>query len=892
MNIPDSLRIAALRRIDAAHDQIQESITCIKDRRPLDAEPDEDRKIQRVQVVTQTDAQTATKIADGMDPRLMPGLTGVQVSKAESIQGATVDYLGVAWLDEGAKTRNAVGRVIFTNGQPFGTGFMISDRLLITNNHVIANSDAARGMLLEMDYELDLGQTSPQSIQFTLDPDTFFVTNRVEELDFTIVAVGECRTGNAKIKDFGFCPLSKSSSKHTLGEFVNIVQHPNGDLKQVVVRENRIVNRGDFVLHYLSDTEGGSSGSPVFNDDWQVVALHHYGGPYRQTTSEDGQPLSQAMNEGIRISKIVEFLENARPGLTHIQQELLDDALLNLDPVDIGTRSIGVAPNNESVPSSSSRSNPTFAPKPTAMPDASAATPPNQPTDSRAVDPDYSDRRGYDPDFIPGHHVPMPQLSVDLLKVAPRVDGAPASNPFELRYHHFSVVMNGDRRMPFFSISNIDGANHMHLVRKTGEVSAPEALAEAVHSGEVWKADPRIPVEAQLSDDFYARLRPATSAQIVVGNRTVKEFFARGHMTRREDPVWGTVDMARFYNADTFHHTNACPQPQYTFNAASSVWAGIEQYVLLNADAENERVTVITGPVFQSDDPIYNDEDFGRLRIPMSFFKIVVRIEDGQLQAIALLAKVPKDVREKMFASQSQAEAIRAENWKWPADLSLTFQTTVSHIAELTGLDFGDLGKDAFGGAESLTRTPQPVLELGEVVRKRRHAGQGFGKFESIEDFLEAYEASLETPSAGGDLSEPESLEVGPESKKKKPRPQPQPKHRLVVEVDAEVVRVFADDLQGAKHQQFTVKSDQWIAGEDHVKDQVLSEEARVAVRFGDSRGLANRIPGIVTGAPLHIKGEWIPKDKAYAVGGDKIAVLHFTHDPLGFICTQTKCYS
>jgi endonuclease/exonuclease/phosphatase family metal-dependent hydrolase len=66
----------------------------------------------------------------------------------------------------------------------------------------------------------------------------------------------------------------------------------------------------DKVLRYRTDTEPGSSGSPVFNNDWQLVALHHAG--YR----EDG---GTAVNEGIRISAIVAHLmrRSREPALAH-----------------------------------------------------------------------------------------------------------------------------------------------------------------------------------------------------------------------------------------------------------------------------------------------------------------------------------------------------------------------------------------------------------------------------------------------------------------------------------------------------------------------------------------------------------------------------------------------
>jgi endonuclease G, mitochondrial len=111
------------------------------------------------------------------------------------------------------------------------------------------------------------------------------------------------------------------------------------------------------------------------------------------------------------------------------------------------------------------------------------------------------------------------------------------------------------------------------------------------------------------------------------------------------------------------------------------------------------------------------------------------------------------------------------------------------------------------------------------------------------------------------------------------------------------VSRVFADDLSGAKHQQFAVVLDKIDSADVRIKEDVQTTiaeqlEVRLAVRFGDNLGLADRIPGIRTGVALHIKGEWIPADEAFSVGGERTAVIYFTHDPIGFICTPVQCFS
>jgi hypothetical protein len=77
-----------------------------------------------------------------------------------------------------------------------------------------------------------------------------------------------------------------------------IAQHPDGKpLKLAVDTESVIeVNASQNRVRYATNTEAGSSGSPVFDLDWNLVALHHFGDP-----AYNRPP---AYNQGVPIDKI------------------------------------------------------------------------------------------------------------------------------------------------------------------------------------------------------------------------------------------------------------------------------------------------------------------------------------------------------------------------------------------------------------------------------------------------------------------------------------------------------------------------------------------------------------------------------------------------------------
>ncbi|PTA67471.1 endonuclease [Deinococcus arcticus] len=231
------------------------------------------------------------------------------------------DLVGVAYLDLARQAADAVARLVLRDarGRPagYGTGWLCSPQVLVTNHHVLATPGDARAAQAEFSYELRADGTLRERVTLALDPDSLFITS--EALDYTLVAV------RGDTRPYGYLPLLDAPDKHMVGEALSIIQHPGGEPKQLALRENRLVDRLPDFLHYETDTAPGSSGSPVFNDAWEVVALHHSGVPRTDAQGRvlrrDGRPaapgdpdteLDWVANEGVRISRLIADLR-ARP---------------------------------------------------------------------------------------------------------------------------------------------------------------------------------------------------------------------------------------------------------------------------------------------------------------------------------------------------------------------------------------------------------------------------------------------------------------------------------------------------------------------------------------------------------------------------------------------------
>lgn len=219
----------------------------------------------------------------------------------ERIIGVSRDFQPANFLARGARAITSVARVCQgSNGRavPIGTGFMVSPTLLLTNNHVLPDAEAALEAEVEFGAEMTIDDEPPAWSRFKLDPAGGFHTD--ERLDYTLVRVRPATDGRDAGALFGWNRLLARQGKIVNGEPVNLVGHPSGRLKEITIRRNELSLQLTDFLHYSADTEPGSSGSPVFNDQWEVVALHHSGVP--------GDNDDWVANEGVRVSSILASL--------------------------------------------------------------------------------------------------------------------------------------------------------------------------------------------------------------------------------------------------------------------------------------------------------------------------------------------------------------------------------------------------------------------------------------------------------------------------------------------------------------------------------------------------------------------------------------------------------
>lgn len=189
--------------------------------------------------------------------------------------------LSVSFLLKGTKIQDYVCKIV--TKYDLATGFLIGPHILMSNHHIFPDSNNARGAKAIFGYN---DQHSFSSLKEVAIKEFIYAD---PELDFAVVSLCDSMPG--------YISLPHGPLEYATGQHANIIGHPNGNAKMVSLRSNEVTEVFTNAIEYTSDTEPGSSGSPVFDNDWELIAIHSGAGK----KDDKGNWIS---NIGFRIDKI------------------------------------------------------------------------------------------------------------------------------------------------------------------------------------------------------------------------------------------------------------------------------------------------------------------------------------------------------------------------------------------------------------------------------------------------------------------------------------------------------------------------------------------------------------------------------------------------------------
>lgn len=220
------------------------------------------------------------------------------------------------WMLLGLERARSVAAIELRGIRRQGTGFLMRARdlgldldelVVVTNHHVVnkeGSGEAIRPASVEVLFE---ALSPPQRMDVE---DKVLWSSPPDRHDTTILRL---RSQPVDVE-----PLTTASALPVLTEpqRVYVIGHPGGRELAFSLQDNELLDHegppkgkpaieGVVRLHYRAPTEGGSSGSPVFNDEWNVIGLHHLGGKLG-VSQLNGKAGTYGANEGLWIRSIAD----------------------------------------------------------------------------------------------------------------------------------------------------------------------------------------------------------------------------------------------------------------------------------------------------------------------------------------------------------------------------------------------------------------------------------------------------------------------------------------------------------------------------------------------------------------------------------------------------------
>jgi hypothetical protein len=186
-----------------------------------------------------------------------------------------------------------------------GTGFLVSANLVLTNAHVIERLQTGQARWQDVKCRFDYIQAIDGSTldrkkqtEVGLDPTKWLVDQRPpsqydwnpvlgvagpEEIDCALLRLAEPigdrpvggDTADLQAQRRAWIDTNATPPSLAAGNQVFLLQHPKGEPLQLAIGTVKEFNASGTRLRYDANSKDGSSGSPCFNADLQLVALHH-----------------------------------------------------------------------------------------------------------------------------------------------------------------------------------------------------------------------------------------------------------------------------------------------------------------------------------------------------------------------------------------------------------------------------------------------------------------------------------------------------------------------------------------------------------------------------------------------------------------------------------------
>jgi S1-C subfamily serine protease len=243
--------------------------------------------------------------------------------KAEAKQGATDgarlekvfgadSFKTYQWYLKGVDRCRAIARIGLDSARGLGTGFAMKGSdlhpqlgeqpVILTNAHVVSPEPTVDGALRPEDAVVIFEATGPQEFRVQ----ELIWTSPPHELDATLLRLEPAVSAPPSY------PVAKNLPLKDGQQRVYVIGHPGGGTLSLSLQDNVLLDYDQRLLHYRAPTEGGSSGSPVFNGQWELIALHHAGG--MNVAKLHGQPGTYPANEGVWIQPIIQALQKRFAG--------------------------------------------------------------------------------------------------------------------------------------------------------------------------------------------------------------------------------------------------------------------------------------------------------------------------------------------------------------------------------------------------------------------------------------------------------------------------------------------------------------------------------------------------------------------------------------------------